>query len=111
MLVIQILLLLFVAFALLKTFGRFTKNDITVAQLCFWVLIWIAIALTAIFPQWTVSIANRLGVGRGSDLVLYAAVAVLLYTTFRLTVRLQKLDRDITKVVRKEALDSANKKE
>ncbi len=108
--IIQIILLLFVAFAILKTVGRAVKRDVTRAQLVFWCLVWIAIAAAAIFPQWTVILANRLGVGRGSDLVLYAAVALLLYIVFRLTVRIERMDRAITKVVRHDALERDDKK-
>lgn len=102
--IIQLILLLFVAFAILKTVGRAVKRDVTRAQLVFWCLVWLAIAAAAIFPQWTVVLANRLGVGRGSDLVLYIAVALLLYIVFRLTVRIERMDRAITKVVRRDAL-------
>lgn len=109
--IIQIVLLLFVAFAILKTAGRAVRRDITRAQLVFWCLVWLAIAAAALFPQWTVVVANRLGVGRGSDLVLYVAVALLLYVVFRLTVRMERIDRAMTKVVRKQALDNLDKKE
>mgnify|MGYP001574194042 FL=1 len=109
MMIIQILLLLFVAFAILKTVGRAVKRDVTRAQLVFWCLVWLAIASAAIFPQWTVVLANRLGVGRGSDLVLYVAVALLLYIAFRLTVRMERMDRAITKVVRRDALERDKK--
>ena len=107
--IIQIFLLLFVAFAILKTIGRFRKKEITAGQVFFWCLVWITIAFATIFPQWTVIAANKFGVGRGTDFVLYVAVALLLYIVFRLTVRIQKINRDITKIVRKDALQKSNK--
>jgi len=104
MLIIQIFLLLFVAFAILKTAGRYKKKEITFGQVIFWCLVWLAIAGAAIFPQWTVFVANKFGVGRGTDFVLYISVALLLYIVFRQTVKIQKIDREITKIVRKDAL-------
>lgn len=107
--VIQLLLILFVIFAVYKTAVRLRRREITVGQLIFWCLVWVAIATAAIFPEWTTVVANRFGVGRGTDFLLYLSVAVLLYTSFKLTVRVQKLDRDITKVVRREALERDKK--
>lgn len=109
--VIQLLLILFVIFAVYKTFARLRKREITRAQFIFWCVVWGAIAAAALFPEWTTVVANRFGVGRGTDFLLYLSVAVLLYTSFKLTVRMQKLDRDITKVVRRDALDRTDKKE
>src|SRR3989344_924875 len=102
--IIQLILILFVAFAVYKTGVRLRKREITMGQMVFWLLVWTAIAAAALFPEWTNVVANRFGVGRGADFVLYIAVALLLYTSFKLTVRVQKLDRDITKVVRRDAL-------
>ncbi len=107
--IIQIFLILFVLFAVYKTGVRLRKKEMTASQFIFWCVVWAAIAAAALFPEWTTVVANRFGVGRGTDFLLYLSVALLLYTSFKLTVRVQKLDRDLTKVVRRDALDTTKK--
>jgi hypothetical protein len=60
-----------------------------------------------IFPQWLSFVANLVGVGRGTDLLLYGFVlAFLIYvsTTYRRNVQ---LDRKLTKLARELALAEA----
>ena len=105
---IQTLLLLFVVFAAYKTWKRLNSGDITGGQFLFWSAVWLAVGLATIFPQWTVVIANRFGVGRGADFVLYLAVAFLLYRSFKTSVKMRSLDRHITSVVRRNALEDSS---
>ncbi|PIW95802.1 hypothetical protein COZ84_01545 [Candidatus Kuenenbacteria bacterium CG_4_8_14_3_um_filter_39_15] len=64
-----------------------------------------AVGVAFITPESLTKIANILGIGRGADLVLYLAVVVVFYLMFRIFIRLEKMERDITKVVRKNALE------
>ncbi len=105
---IQTALLLFVAFAAYKTWLRLNSGDITGGQFLFWSFLWLAVGLATIFPQWTVVVANRFGVGRGADFVLYIAVAFLLYRSFKTSVKLRTMDRHITSVVRHNALKDSS---
>ena len=60
-----------------------------------------------IFPQWLTWVANLVGVGRGTDLLLYGFVlAFLIYvsTTYRRNVQ---LDRKLTRLAREIALAEA----
>lgn len=67
----------------------------------------IAAALSILFPQWLTWIASLIGVGRGTDLLLYALVIMFLvfvYTQYRRNVTLQ---REITRLARKIAIVDA----
>lgn len=55
-------------------------------------------------PGLTSYIAKRLGIGRGTDVVLYLSIALLYYLIFRLSISLEDTRREITEVVRKIAL-------
>ncbi|MGL3149816.1 DUF2304 domain-containing protein [Microbacterium sp. A82] len=60
--------------------------------------------LSVLFPQWITWLAQLIGVGRGTDLVLYSLVIVFLafvYTQFR---RNAVLQRQLTLLARKIAL-------
>lgn len=101
---IQILLSLFIVFALIKVAGRYRAKEVSILSLFFWLIFWLAVAVVVWQPNLATEVANRVGVGRGSDLVLYVSVAVIFYLIFRITVRLERMERNITKVVREISL-------
>lgn len=64
----------------------------------------LAAVLSVMFPQWLTWVAGIMGVGRGTDLLLYALVVMVLafiYTQHRRNLALQ---RDVTLLARKIAL-------
>lgn len=71
-----------------------------------WSLIWLALVWMVWYPSSTQTAADILGIGRGVDLVIYCALVFLFLTVFRLLVKLESLQRDITKVVRRNALEN-----
>ena len=73
-----------------------------------WLVFWLAVGVAFITPESLTKIANLLGIGRGADLVLYVAVVVVFYLMFRIFIRLEKMERDITKVVRRDTIHQAN---
>lgn len=106
---VQILLSLFILFAVIKVIVRFRAKEMRWGSLVFWLLFWLAVAVVVWQPDLSTQVANRLGVGRGSDLVLYFSAAALFYLVFRLTVRQEKLDKQITRLVREIALNNPKK--
>ncbi|KAE8764564.1 DUF2304 domain-containing protein [Georgenia thermotolerans] len=70
----------------------------------------VALAMfSVLFPQWLSWLAHHLGVGRGADLVLYTLVVAFLSfiaTTYR---RLNELERKLTVLARRLALDEARR--
>lgn len=104
---IQLLLSLFILFALLKIVGRFRAQELSRLALAFWVVFWLAVAVVVWQPGLSTQIANRLGVGRGADLIMYLSAAVLFYLIFRISVRMEKMEKNITKIVREIALKNS----
>lgn len=71
----------------------------------------IAAVLAVLFPQWLTWIANLIGVGRGTDLLLYALIIVFLafvLTQFR---RNTSLQRQLTLLSRRIAIMEARGEE
>lgn len=71
----------------------------------------LAAVLSVLFPQWLSWLAQLIGVGRGTDLLLYALVVVFLvfvYTQYRRNLALQ---RQLTLLARKIALLDATERE
>lgn len=102
---IQILAIIFVLFAISRVILKFKKRELKLAEFFMWFIFWLAVGVAFITPESLTAIANILGIGRGADLVLYVAVVVVFYLMFRIFVRLEKMERDITKLVRKKTLD------
>ena len=73
-----------------------------------WGLLWIAAAVAIARPELTATIANALGIGRGTDLVLYFAILFMIFGFFAVYVRLRRIESDMTKIVRELAIRSAD---
>jgi len=54
--------------------------------------------------------AHKLGVGRGADLVFYLSIIIFWFVIIKLYIRIRKLEKTVTDVLRKDALDEADKK-
>jgi hypothetical protein len=100
MLLIQIILIAFAVLALLRAFMQFRKGNLNLAWLLFWLLFWAAVGIAVLLPQTTDMLAAFVGVGRGVDVVMDLSLIALFYLVFRLFIKLEKIERDITKLVR-----------
>src|SRR3989339_2228604 len=101
MFLIQILLVVFFLFALSKVIGRFRVGDLGLAGVVGWVLFWVAAMVVALLPNSTARLAEFVGIGRGADLVVYVALAGIFFIIFKLIVKIEILNREITKLTRK----------
>lgn len=100
----QIVLLTLAVPAMVLVGLRYRQKRIGTLSFFLWLPLWGAIAVVILFPNTTVVVAGLLGIGRGADLVLYLSILLLLYLLFRVIVRLERMDKDITTIVRSLAL-------
>jgi small membrane protein len=68
-----------------------------------------AAVLFILFPEWTNVLAKQLGVGRGTDLVLYVGIVLFYFVILKLYARMRKMEQQITDLIRKQALDEVEK--
>lgn len=101
---------LFSLLAIANVLGLKKAGHLSVRGALFWVLFWLAADIAVIDPSTTTHLANLFGIGRGTDFVLYVSFAALFFLFFRLQIKLEKMNRDVTKVVRDRALSSVEKK-
>ena len=101
----QIFLITFAVLAILRTWKQYTKRYVSKYWFLLWGGVWALVILAALMPQWTDKVAGVLGVERGADLLVYTAVVCMAYLVYRLMVRQQKMNEEITGLVRKIALD------
>ena len=71
-------------------------------------LVVVALGIVAVlWPILTTKVANAVGVGRGTDLVLYVFVMVFVYNAVATAQRLHRLEHQITALTRELALRGA----
>lgn len=107
---IQILISLFALFALIKIISKFKKQELQNFELMLWLLFWLAVGAIVWIPNFLTKMANALGIGRGADLIFYASLIIIFYLIFRIYLKLEKIEKNITKIIRRNALDEINKK-
>ena len=62
-----------------------------------------------LFPEKTNLIAQKVGVGRGADLLFYCCILFFLFILIKLFARIRRLEKTLTDLVRKQAKDEADK--
>lgn len=98
------ILILVALLGIVWTIGRFRKRHVSVIVAFVWSVLWVGVGVVALIPEATNRIADFLGIGRGADVILYSAIVIILALIFRISIRLEQLDRAITTVTRELAL-------
>ncbi|MEM0230914.1 MAG: DUF2304 family protein [Candidatus Woesearchaeota archaeon] len=104
---LYVLVSIFVLFAWSRALHRFRERKIQLNQFIFWTIIWTGILCAVFFQGWTVWLSSLLGIGRGSDLIVYVSVVLLFYLLFRLYVKTEKIEQEITKITSYLAIERA----
>jgi len=72
-----------------------------------WVILWVLAAWAIAQPSLTMVVAHALGIGRGADLVLYCSILAMMAGFFLGYIRLKRMEREITRLVRHIAIKDA----
>lgn len=104
MLIVQIVLIVFLLFALSRVFLRYHGGQIKLTEFIFWGLLFGTAVIVVILPNETTRLASIMGIGRGVDLIVYASIATLFYLVFRAYVMMEDVRHEITELVRSLAL-------
>lgn len=95
------------AVILVVTFVGMVRGSISRRHGLMWSVVWVSAGLSVSRPDLTARVARLLGIGRGVDLVLYCAVVVSMIGFLAIYVRLRRLRREMTLVVRHLAIRDA----
>lgn len=109
--VLQLLASAVVLVAIVRVGGRYRARNLTLGEALGWAALWLGIGVVFWWPDSTSLLAESLGIGRGADLTLYVSTVLLFYLTFRQTVRVERLERNLTELVRRDALEEAERDE
>lgn len=106
----QIIAIILILVIFYRIFVRFKRNEISKKEFGIWTIFWLLALAVVIFLRQVDAFVKGLGiVGRGIDVIVYVSIALIFYLIFRLIVRIDKIERDITKIVRKVAIDEAKR--
>jgi hypothetical protein len=105
---IQYLLIFLVLLMIVRVTRKWKQGLLGLRDLFFWVAFWIAAGIIVVLPEVTNFFARLFGIGRGADLVIYLSIVLIFYIIFQIMVRIEKIERNITKIVREMALGQEN---
>ena len=108
--IISMLAIIFAVFAGSRVYLRYREGSTSWKEFVFWGVIWVAAIVIAIYPDVTFYFANMLGINRGIDLIVYVSIIAMFYLIFRLYVKIDTLEKDLTKIVRSTAIANAKQK-
>lgn len=107
--IIKLLVTVFVVFALSRVVLRFRDGSISFAGLTLWSLLWIGVESFIWWPKVSDVFAQRIGIGRGVDALVYVSIIALFYGTFRLYVKVEHIEHELTNFVRQMALEKKSR--
>ncbi len=102
---IQFLVSIFVFFVLTRVYLRYREHAISALGLVLWSTLWLVAVVFVWWPAFSDVLARQIGVGRGVDFVVYVAIIILFYGLFRLYVKMEFIEHELTSLVRSLALD------
>lgn len=107
----QVIALIVIAFFLARLLLLKKKGKVPTAEFFFWLIFWSLAAVSVLSLRWLDKVVADLGFSASAiNILVYVAVIALFYLNFRLRLKMERLDRAITAVSRKMALDEVSDK-
>lgn len=106
MVFIQFLIIAFAVLVISRIILSFKNKRISPKTLVFWLGLWVIIPIAFLLPKTGDYLAHLFGLARGADLAVYLSILLIFYLVFRIFVKLEKIEADITAIVRKIALEN-----
>ncbi len=84
---------------------NFKKHDINLRIALVWIVLWLAIAITAIYPSWLDIVTRISGWEKRLNFVLVASVVGLIYFVFQLQAKVEHLQRMVARSIQEIGLE------
>ena len=92
-------------FFLLKLLNQWKKKTISANEFIFWLIFWLLAAVAILFIKTIDKFVASLGFSStGINILFYIGTIILFYFIFRLRIRLEKIERNLTTVIKEIAL-------
>lgn len=93
-----------IIFLLFKLTRQYQRKEINTQEFFVWFLFWVFAGIASFFVRALDPLAKYFGVSRAIDLGVYVAIAILFYVVYRFFVHLERIEKNITLLVRSRAL-------
>ena len=108
--IINIFLIIFALFAWSRAIINYKKKRLSTNEFIFWTMIWILVMFVSILPGIFGGIADLLGTESGLKLLVYLSIIILFYLIYRLYVTTKKMNKNLTLIVRRMAINYKNRR-
>lgn len=89
---------------IIRLFLKFRKGNLKLKRFLLYLLFWLIVLLAIVFPDETNKVAAFFNITRGADFVIYVSLLTIFYLLFRIFEKIERLEKNLTKVVRETAL-------
>jgi hypothetical protein len=89
------------------TIRQYRRGNNTIFETMLWSSLWIFIAIVAIFPnKTTLFLSKTIGIKDHINAIIFIGLAISFFLIFRMFNTIKKMDRQITELIRKIAIDN-----
>lgn len=106
---IQVIAVVFALFAMSRVYSRLKDSNLTAREFMFWTVLWLLVVIVAFLPDATTDLALLLGIEKGLSLIVSLGFIVLFYLVFRLYVKIENQNQELTRIVRELAIRKKRK--
>lgn len=82
----------------------FKNKRVSFRTLLFWLGLWLIISAAFLFPKTADWLAQMLGLEKGADVAIYSSILLIFYLVFKVFLRLEKIESNITAIIREISL-------
>ncbi|MFH1661822.1 MAG: DUF2304 family protein [Candidatus Falkowbacteria bacterium] len=101
----QTIALIIIAYFISRLFWQKQKKEINGNEFIFWLVFWIFAATAVVSLRWIDKLVASIGFsGSGIEVLLYISVVILFYFIFKLRLKIEKIEKNITKIIREISL-------
>jgi len=103
----QYIAIAIIFFFIFRLVSQKRKNQLETNEFLFWFIFWLLAGVTIINLRYIDELVARFGFSSsGINVLLYVAVIILFYLVFRIRLRQEKVEREITKIVKNIAINN-----
>lgn len=101
----QVIALTLIIIFVWRLFRQKNKKEINQNEFTLWLIFWLIGALAIIFIKQIDKLVEQIGFsGAGINFLLYIAIIILFYLIFKLRLKIAKIDKQLTEIIRKISL-------
>ena len=102
----QFLGFIIIFYFLFRLFWQKKKNEISRNEFIFWLFFWAISLLLILFIKKIDQLVANIGfTSSGINVLFYASVIIIFYLIFRLRLKIEKIERNLTKIIREITLN------